>query len=98
MLALVVGLAVVGPASADVVQNSPAETSTAESPPATSNPTPEAESDVFLPPTVASAGQEDSDSGLLPFTGAALIVPSVVGGLLLAGGLFLVYRTRRREN
>jgi LPXTG-motif cell wall-anchored protein len=25
-------------------------------------------------------------------------VPSVVGGLLLAGGLFLVYRTRRREN
>ncbi len=99
VLALVVGLAVVGPASADVVQNSPAETQYGgESPPATSNPTPEAESDVFLPPTVASAGQEDSDSGLLPFTGAALIVPSVVGGLLLAGGLFLVYRTRRREN
>ncbi|MBA3433295.1 MAG: LPXTG cell wall anchor domain-containing protein [Actinobacteria bacterium] len=24
-------------------------------------------------------------------------MPSVLGGLLLAGGLFLVYRTRRRE-
>ncbi|MDQ3381084.1 MAG: LPXTG cell wall anchor domain-containing protein [Actinomycetota bacterium] len=59
---------------------------------------PEAGGEIFLPPTVASAGQEDSDSGgLLPFTGAALIVPSVLGGLLLAGGLFLVYRTRRRE-
>ncbi len=42
-------------------------------------------------------GQEDGLRGLLPFTGAALIVPSVLGGLLLAGGLFLVYRTRRRE-
>ncbi len=58
---------------------------------------PEVESEVFLPPTVVSSGQEDS-GGLLPFTGAALIVPSVLGGLLLAGGLFLVYRTRRREN
>ncbi|MDQ3425955.1 MAG: LPXTG cell wall anchor domain-containing protein, partial [Actinomycetota bacterium] len=57
---------------------------------------PEAEGEIFLPPTVASAGQDDS-GGLLPFTGAALIVPSVLGGLLLAGGLFLVYRTRRRE-
>jgi len=99
LLALVVGLAVVGPASADVVQNSPAENQYGgENPPATSNPTPEAEPDVFLPPTVASAGQEDTDSGLLPFTGAALIVPSLLGGLLLAGGLVLVYRTRRREN
>ena len=99
VLALVVGLAVVGPASADVVQNSPAEQQYGgENPPATSEPTPEAEPDVFLPPTVVSAGQEDEDSeGLLPFTGAALIVPSVLGGLLLAGGLFLVYRTRRRE-
>lgn len=98
LLALVVGLAVVGPASADVVQNSPAENQYGgENPPATSNPTPEAEPDVFLPPTVASAGQEDADSGLLPFTGAALILPSVLGGLLLVGGLFLVYRTRRRE-
>jgi len=96
VLALVVGLAVVGAASADVVQNSPAEIQYGgEQPPATSNPSPEAEPEIFLPPTVASAGQEDS--GLLPFTGAALIVPSVLGGLLLAGGLFLVYRTRRRE-
>jgi hypothetical protein len=97
-LALVVGLAVVGPASADVVQQSPAENQYGgESPPATSNPTPEAEPEIFLPPTVESAGQDDS-AGILPFTGAALVVPSVVGGLLLAGGLFLVYRTRRREN
>ncbi len=59
---------------------------------------PQAAPEIFLPPTVASAGEEESDSsGLLPFTGAALIVPSLLGGLLLAGGLFLVYRTRRRE-
>lgn len=98
-LALVVGLAVVGAASAGVVQNSPAEKQYGgETPPATSEPAPEAESDVFLPPTVVSSGQQEEDSGLLPFTGAALVVPSVLGGLLLAGGLFLVYRTRRREN
>lgn len=97
VLALVVGLAVVGPAAADVVQNSPAETQYGgEQPPATSKPAPEVESEVFLPPTVASAGQDES-GGLLPFTGAALIVPSVLGGLLLAGGVFLVYRTRRRQ-
>ena len=123
VLALVVGLAVVGPASADVVQNSPGQNQYGgEQPPATTPPTPEAGSpeagspeagtpeaespevtpvakpDVFLPPTVASAGQEATDSGILPFTGAALALPSVLGGLLLAGGLFLVYRTRRREN
>jgi LPXTG-motif cell wall-anchored protein len=109
MLALVVGLAVVGPASADVVQNSPGQNQYGgEQPVATTPPTPEvaspevaspaAEPDVFLPPTVASAGQEDTDSGILPFTGAALALPSVLGGLLLAGGLLLVYRTRRREN
>jgi hypothetical protein len=128
MLALVVGLAVVGPASADVVQNSPGQDQYGgEQPPATTPPTttpptttpptttppattpPEAESPeagspeaaaepgVFVPPTVASAGQEDT-SGILPFTGAALVLPSVLGGLLLAGGLLLVYRTRRREN
>lgn len=98
VLALIVGLAVVGPAAAGVVQNSPAEKQYGgEQPAATSNPSPEVESEVFLPPTVASAGQDDS-SGLLPFTGAALIVPSVLGGLLLAGGLLLVYRTRRRES
>lgn len=95
VLALVVGLAVVGPVSA---QNSPADVQYGdEKPPATTTPAPEVESEVFLPPTVASAGQEDS-GGLLPFTGAALIVPSVLGALLLAGGLFLVYRTRRRES
>lgn len=100
VLALVVGLAVVGPASAGVVQNSPAEQQYGgEKPPATSNPTPVAEPEIFLPPTVASAGQADADSeGILPFTGAALVAPSVLGGLLLAGGLFLVYRTRKREN
>ena len=102
MLALAAGLAVAGPASAGVVQNSPAETQYGGEAPAAASPTPEAEpqaepqaaQEIFLPPTVAS---DQSDSGgLLPFTGAALIVPSVLGGLLLAGGLFLVYRTRRR--
>ena len=100
-LALAVGLAITGAASAGVVQNSPAEKQYGGEAPAAANPTPDvapqAEPEIFLPPTVASAGQDESDSGgLLPFTGAALIVPSVLGGLLLAGGLFLVYRTRRR--
>ncbi len=101
MLTLAIGLAIAGPASA---QSSPAEKQYGQSePPAVSNQAPDVESkakgEIFLPPTVASAGQEDSASGgLLPFTGAALIVPSVLGGLLLAGGLLLVYRTRRRED
>lgn len=99
-LALAIGLVIAGPASAGFVQNSPAENQYGGEAPAAANPTPDvapqAEPEIFLPPTVASAGQEDS-GGLLPFTGAALIVPSVLGGLLLAGGLFLVYRTRRRE-
>ena len=102
LLALALVLAVAGPASAGTAQNSPAENQYgSEKPPAANTPTPEvepqAEPEIFLPPTVASAGQDESDSGLLPFTGAALIVPSVLGGLLLTGGLFLVYRTRRRE-
>ena len=101
LLALALVFAVAGPASAGTVQNSPAENQYGgEQPPAANTPTPEvepqAEPEIFLPPTVASAGQDES-GGLLPFTGAALIVPSVLGGLLLAGGLFLVYRTRRRE-
>ncbi len=97
MLTLAIGLALAGPGMA---QNSPANTQYKPvKPPAgnsASDVEPEAEGEIFLPPTVASAGQDDS-GGLLPFTGAALIVPSVLGGLLLAGGLFLVYRTRRRE-
>jgi len=107
-LALAVGFAIAGPASAGVVQNSPADKQYGKEPPAAANPTPvanptpdvepQAEGEIFLSPTVASAGQDEADSGgLLPFTGATLIVPSVLGGLLLAGGLFLVYRTRRRE-
>lgn len=101
MLALAVGLAVIGPASAGVAQKSPAETQYTAPPPPAASPEaePQVEPEIFLPPTVASGGQEDSagSGGLLPFTGAALIAPSVLGGLLLAGGLLLVYRTRRRE-
>ena len=95
MLTLAIGLAIACPASA---QSSPADKQYRKGPPPATNTDvePQAEPEIFLPPTVASAGQEDS-GGLLPFTGAALIVPSVLGGLLLAGGLFLVYRTRRRE-
>ena len=96
MLTLAIGLTIAGPASA---QSSPADEQYNQvQSPAGIKPAvkPQAEPEIFVPPTVASAGQEDS-GGLLPFTGAALIVPSVLGGLLLAGGLFLVYRTRRRE-
>ena len=80
-------------------QNSPAENQYGSGePPAASEPTPEAEPEI-VPASdgcLVRAGRGGSE-GLLPFTGAALIVPSVLGGLLLAGGLFLVYRTRRRE-
>jgi hypothetical protein len=96
---LLVGLAVtVGPASAGVAQTTPAQQQYGgEEPPATESGTESTEPEVFLPPTVASEGQETS-SGLLPFTGAALFLPSLLGGVLLAGGLVLVYRTRRRED
>jgi hypothetical protein len=47
---------------------------------------------VFTPP----AGE--SDDGLLPFTGAALVVPALIGASMLGLGLFVVYRTRRRGN
>ena len=99
VLALVVGLVVaVAPAAAGIVQTSPADQQYgAEQPTATAPDTSSEQPDVFLPPTVASEGQEDS-GGLLPFTGAALIVPSLLGGILLVGGLVLVYRTRRRED
>jgi hypothetical protein len=46
---------------------------------------------VFTPP-----GAQTSDDGLLPFTGAALIVPAALGAAMLSVGLFAVYRTRRR--
>jgi hypothetical protein len=48
---------------------------------------------VFTPPAA-----ESSDDGLLPFTGAALIVPAVIGAGMLGLGLVVVYRTRRRED
>jgi hypothetical protein len=98
VLALVVGLVVaVGPAAAGVVQTSPADQQYgSEQPTATAPDTSSQQPDVFQPPTVAS-GVEDS-GGLLPFTGAALVVPSLLGGILLVGGLVLVFRTRRRED
>ena len=46
---------------------------------------------VFTPPAA-----ESSNEGLLPFTGAALVVPVVIGAGMLGLGLFVVYRTRRR--
>jgi len=47
---------------------------------------------VFQPP----AAESTSDDGLLPFTGAALIVPAAIGLGMLGLGLFVVYRTRQR--
>jgi hypothetical protein len=99
VLALLVGLAVAaGPATASPLQESPAEKQygSEEAPAANAPEAEQEEPGVFQPPTVASGDEEDS--GLLPFTGAALIVPSVLGGALLVGGLALVYRTRRRED
>ena len=48
---------------------------------------------VFTPPAA-----ESTDDGLLPFTGAALVVPALIGASMLGLGLFVVYRTRRRGN
>jgi hypothetical protein len=48
---------------------------------------------VFAPPAA-----ESTDDGLLPFTGAALVVPALIGASMLGLGLFVVYRTRRRGN
>ncbi len=48
---------------------------------------------VFTPPAA-----EASDSSLLPFTGAQLILPAAIGAAMLGVGLFVVYRTRRRGN
>ena len=48
---------------------------------------------VFAPPAA-----ESTDDGLLPFTGAALVVPAVIGASMLGLGLFVVYRTRRRAD
>lgn len=47
---------------------------------------------VFAPPIA----QTSDDDGLLPFTGAALIVPAALGAAMLGVGLFVVFRTRRR--
>jgi LPXTG-motif cell wall-anchored protein len=47
---------------------------------------------VFTPPAA------EADSGLLPFTGAQLILPATIGAAMLGVGLFVVYRTRRRGN
>jgi LPXTG-motif cell wall-anchored protein len=49
---------------------------------------------VFEPP----AAEASDDGGLLPFTGAQLILPAVLGATMLGVGLFVVYRTRRRGN
>ena len=49
---------------------------------------------VFTPP----AAQASDDGGLLPFTGAQLILPAALGATMLGLGLFVVYRTRRRGN
>jgi hypothetical protein len=57
----------------------------------TSTESTEVEPGVFQPP--AASGTDD---GLLPFTGAALIVPGVIGIAMLGLGLFVVYRTRQR--
>ena len=71
----------------------PAEAQYGSEPPAagTSTESTQVEPGVFQPPVA-----ETTDEGLLPFTGAALIVPAALGAAMLGLGLFVVYRTRRR--
>lgn len=71
----------------------PAENQYGNEPPAagTDTESTQVKPDVFTPPVA-----ETSDDGLLPFTGAALILPAAIGLGMLGLGLFVVYRTRQR--
>lgn len=55
---------------------------------------------VLRPPVVLSSTQEaaQAEQETLPLTGAELVLPAVLGAVMLGLGLFLVYRTRRRES
>jgi LPXTG-motif cell wall-anchored protein len=79
--------------SGTALAQTPAEAQYGSEPPAagTSTESTQVEPGVFQPPVA-----ESDDEGLLPFTGAALIVPAALGAAMLGLGLFVVYRTRRR--
>jgi hypothetical protein len=101
VLALVVLVGLLG-MSATALAQTPAQDQYGNEPPAagtdnepsvpgTSTESTQVSPGVFTPP-----GAQTSDDGLLPFTGAALIVPAALGAAMLSVGLFAVYRTRRR--
>jgi LPXTG-motif cell wall-anchored protein len=79
--------------SATALAQTPAEKQYGGEPPAagTTTESTEVKPGVFTPPAA-----EASDEGLLPFTGAQLILPAALGATMLGVGLFVVYRTRRR--
>lgn len=79
--------------SGTALAQTPAEAQYGSEPPAagTDTESTQVEPGVFEPPVA-----ETTDDGLLPFTGAALIVPAALGAAMLGLGLFVVYRTRRR--
>jgi LPXTG-motif cell wall-anchored protein len=87
-----VGLLVMSGAA---LAQSPAEAQYGEAPPAagTTTESTQVKPGVFTPPAA-----EASDDGLLPFTGAQLILPAALGAAMLGVGLFVVFRTRRRGN
>jgi LPXTG-motif cell wall-anchored protein len=80
--------------SGAALAQTPAEAQYGSEPPAAGTNT---ESTQVKPGVFAPPAAEDSD-GLLPFTGAQLILPAVLGATMLGLGLFVVYRTRRRDN
>jgi LPXTG-motif cell wall-anchored protein len=91
VVALVALLAMSGAALAQT----PAQSQYGQEPPAagTTTESTQVKPGVFTPPAA-----EPSDEGLLPFTGAQLILPAAIGAAMLGVGIFVVYRTRRRGN
>jgi LPXTG-motif cell wall-anchored protein len=79
--------------SGTALAQTPAQDQYGSEPPAagTTTESTQVEPGVFAPPA-----QTSDDDGLLPFTGAALIVPAALGAAMLGVGLFVVFRTRRR--
>jgi LPXTG-motif cell wall-anchored protein len=101
-LVAIVALAGLLVLSGAALAQTPAEQQYGNEPPAAGTNDPSAgtttESTQVKPGVFAPPAAEDSDDGLLPFTGAQLILPAVLGATMLGLGLFVVYRTRRRGN
>jgi LPXTG-motif cell wall-anchored protein len=92
-LVAIVALAGLLVLSGAALAQTPAQDQYGDEPPAAGTTT---ESTQVKPGVFAPPAAEDGSDGLLPFTGAQLILPAALGATMLGLGLFVVYRTRRR--